>query len=113
MTWLEFAHRLQTKQDELFLDREGGGYFSSREGDEEIVLRLKDDQDGAEPSNNSIAAMNLLRLGKILDNAELEREGVDVFKAFFYLFDEIPRGCARHDGSSSLSLSKSSYDCVH
>jgi len=90
VTWLEFAHRLQTKQDELFLDRDGGGYFSSQEGDEEIVLRLKDDQDGAEPSNNSIAAMNLLRLGKILDDVKFEEEGVKIFKAFSEYLEKYP-----------------------
>ena len=59
--WLELAYSLQLKQDELFLDSPKGGYFASQEGDEEIVLRLKDDHDGAEPSSNSVAAMNLLR----------------------------------------------------
>ena len=40
--WLVRAAEVQAAQDELFLDREKGGYFTSREGDPEIVLRLKD-----------------------------------------------------------------------
>jgi uncharacterized protein YyaL (SSP411 family) len=40
--WLEWAEALQTKQDELFLDREGGGYFSSDATDASIVLRMKE-----------------------------------------------------------------------
>jgi uncharacterized protein YyaL (SSP411 family) len=42
--WLEAAVSLQRKQDDLFLDQERGGYFTSREGDEFIVIRLKEDQ---------------------------------------------------------------------
>ena len=40
----------------------GHGYFTAPEGDPSIVLRLKEDQDGAEPSANSVSSLNLLRL---------------------------------------------------
>jgi uncharacterized protein YyaL (SSP411 family) len=49
----------------LFEDRKDGGFFSSAEGDPELVLRIKDDYDGAEPAGNSIAILNLLRLARI------------------------------------------------
>jgi uncharacterized protein YyaL (SSP411 family) len=42
--WMELAVQLQKKQDELFLDTEQGGYFTSRQGDEFIIIRLKEDQ---------------------------------------------------------------------
>eukprot|EP00850_Spirogloea_muscicola_P011628 SM000073S21404 [mRNA] locus=s73:76458:81626:- [translate_table: standard] len=64
--WLSWALDLQQTQDELFLDQEGGGYFSVAEGDPSILLRMKEDYDGAEPSGNSIAATNLLRLSAML-----------------------------------------------
>ncbi|XP_029456500.1 spermatogenesis-associated protein 20 isoform X2 [Rhinatrema bivittatum] len=60
-TWLEWAVQLQQKQDELFWDQEGFAYFSSEANDSSVILRLKDEQDGAEPSANSVAAFNLLR----------------------------------------------------
>jgi len=60
--WLQWAERLQEKMDTLFWDEAGGGYFNSAQGDSTIVLRLKDDYDGAEPAANSVAALNLLRL---------------------------------------------------
>jgi uncharacterized protein YyaL (SSP411 family) len=53
-------------QDELFYDREGGGYFSNAAGDPSILLRMKEDYDGAEPSGNSVAASNLLRLSHMI-----------------------------------------------
>jgi hypothetical protein len=36
--------RLQGKQDEQFLDTERGGYFTSKQGDEFVIIRLKEDQ---------------------------------------------------------------------
>jgi hypothetical protein len=53
----------------LFADPKGG-YFSTVEGAPDILFRLRDDHDGAEPAANSVAAMNLLRLGWIFDRAE-------------------------------------------
>ena len=60
--WLQWAERLQAKMDALFWDEERGGYFNSRADDPTVIVRLKEDYDGAEPAPNSIAAMNLARL---------------------------------------------------
>jgi uncharacterized protein len=65
--WLAWAIRLEEQQDLLFLDSKGGGYFSTRADAANIVVRMKDDYDGAEPSANSVAAMNLLRLADMTD----------------------------------------------
>ena len=62
LEWLRWADRLQDELDARFWDEQGGGYFQSPSGDPSIVLRLKDDYDGAEPAAGSIAAMNLWRL---------------------------------------------------
>jgi uncharacterized protein YyaL (SSP411 family) len=66
--WLQWAELLQRRQDELFWDTERGGYFNTRAGDSAVILRLKDDYDGAEPAANSIAALNLLRLDWLIGN---------------------------------------------
>jgi hypothetical protein len=63
--WLRWAERLQQTMDALFWDESGGGYFNSAANATDLVLRLKEDHDGAEPSPNSIAAANLLRLAAI------------------------------------------------
>ncbi len=63
--WLRWAARLQQTMDALFWDERAGGYFNSAANAADIVLRLKEDHDGAEPSPNSIAASNLLRLAAI------------------------------------------------
>eukprot|EP00092_Neocalanus_flemingeri_P015363 GFUD01016620.1.p1 GENE.GFUD01016620.1~~GFUD01016620.1.p1 ORF type:complete len:719 (+),score=222.67 GFUD01016620.1:106-2262(+) len=88
--WLSLAVEVQTAQDLLFLDKDNGGYFASKAGDPEIVLRLKDDQDGAEPSSNSVSAMNLLRLGKILNSEQYQLEGEKILKLFHDRLQQLP-----------------------
>ena len=61
---------LQQKQDSLFWDDQSGGYYSTSGQDASILLRSKEYYDGAEPSPNSVSAMNLLRLWQITGNAE-------------------------------------------
>ena len=63
--WLKFARQLQETQDRLFFDEKNGGYFSTSGKDESVFLRMKDDNDGAEPAASSVAALNLLRLSQL------------------------------------------------
>ena len=80
--WLEWAGRLQEKQDELFADAAAGGYFANAAGDARVLLRLKADTDGAEPAASSIAVRNLARLGALLhreDDLELARRTARAF----------------------------------
>ncbi|XP_011012643.1 PREDICTED: spermatogenesis-associated protein 20 isoform X2 [Populus euphratica] len=70
--WLVWATELQNKQDELFLDREGGGYFNTPGEDPSVLLRVKEDHDGAEPSGNSVSAINLIRLASMMTGSKSE-----------------------------------------
>jgi len=67
--WLEWAERLQQAQDERFWDAGRGGYFNSRADDPTVIVRLKEDYDGAEPAPASVAALNLLRLDWMIGRA--------------------------------------------
>src|ERR1035441_11041768 len=67
---MEWAVRLAEKQSALFEDPAGGGFFHSPADAGDLVLRLKEDYDGAEPSGNSIAILNLLRLAQITGRLE-------------------------------------------
>lgn len=42
-----------------------GGYYSTTGQDASIKLRMKEDQDGAEPTASSVAVSNLLRLAAL------------------------------------------------
>ncbi|CAK7348254.1 unnamed protein product [Dovyalis caffra] len=70
--WLVWATELQNKQDELFLDLEGGGYFNTPGEDPSVLLRVKEDHDGAEPSGNSVSAINLIRLATMMTGSKSE-----------------------------------------
>ncbi|XP_025163476.1 spermatogenesis-associated protein 20 isoform X2 [Harpegnathos saltator] len=87
--WLELAEQLQDTQDELFWDSQDGGYFSTVE-DSQMILRMKDAHDGAEPSSNSIACSNLLRLAAFLDRNELKEKAAQLLRAFGKGLTEIP-----------------------
>jgi uncharacterized protein len=76
VSWLQFALELQETQDRLFLDQERGGYFSGTGRDASILLRMKEDNDSAEPAASSVAALNLLRLAQFRDE-KLWRERAD------------------------------------
>ena len=63
--WLEWAITLQKRQDELFWDPVDGGWFSTTGKDDSVLLRLKEDYDGAEPAASSVSVMNLLTLSHL------------------------------------------------
>jgi len=88
--WLENAIKFQKLQDDLFLDKEIGGYFGAEEGAEDIIIRLKDDHDGAEPSSNSVSAMNLVRLYKLTNNDVYKLQAEQIFKLFHDRLTQIP-----------------------
>ncbi len=67
--WLQWAMALTETQIDLFWDEQGDGFFDSLP-DPLVVVRLKNDYDGAEPAANSLAAANLVRLGRLTDNSQ-------------------------------------------
>src|SRR6266513_2655813 len=70
--WLKLAIELQETQDRLFFDEKNGGYFSTSGQDKSVVLRMKDDNDSAEPASSSVAAHNLCRLAQIRNKKQWE-----------------------------------------
>jgi uncharacterized protein YyaL (SSP411 family) len=80
--WLKFAIELQEAQDRLFFDEKNGGYFSTSGKDGSVFLRLKEDNDGAEPAPSSVAARNLLRLRQIRDEKQWQERGQRTITAF-------------------------------
>ncbi|GAB2281321.1 hypothetical protein Dimus_015919 [Dionaea muscipula] len=71
--WLSWAARLQDSQDALFMDKVGGGYFNTTGEDPSVLLRVKEDHDGAEPSGNSVSLINLVRLASIFTGSRSEQ----------------------------------------
>jgi uncharacterized protein YyaL (SSP411 family) len=66
--WLEWAIELQRRQDELFWDDVDGGWFSTTGKDPTVLMRMKEDYDGAEPAASSVSVLNLLVLSHLVDD---------------------------------------------
>ncbi|MGI9536642.1 MAG: thioredoxin domain-containing protein, partial [Desulfocapsaceae bacterium] len=67
--WLKWAIELTQKQMELFWNEDGGYFFDSVD-DPTLKVRMRAEYDGAEPAGNSVAALNLLRLGQLRNNTQ-------------------------------------------
>ena len=67
--WLEWAVELQRRQDELFWDDVAGGWYATTGADPSIIVRMKEDYDGAEPSATSVAVSNLIVLAHLTGDA--------------------------------------------
>jgi uncharacterized protein YyaL (SSP411 family) len=90
--WLKFAIELQQTQNQLFFDEKNGGYFSSSGRDKSVFVRMKDDNDGAEPAASSITALNLLRLSQIYDDAKTAERAKKTIDAFATILLQFPSG---------------------
>jgi uncharacterized protein YyaL (SSP411 family) len=67
--WLNWSLDLQRRQDELFWDDVNGGWFSTTGTDPSVLVRMKDDYDGAEPTASSVSVLNLLLLEHLVEAA--------------------------------------------
>jgi len=76
----------------LFWDNKEGGFLFSGKGNERLIAKTKDIYDGAIPSGNSIAILNLLRLGRMLGNIEFEEKAHKMSTIFSEQISRHPRG---------------------
>src|SRR5213596_606364 len=104
--WLKFAVELQETQDRLFFGEKNGGYFSTSGKDESVFLRIKDDNDGAEPAASSVAALNLLRLSQIRNDAEWRQLAEKTINAFHATLSSFPSAMPQMLVALDYNLSK-------
>ncbi len=65
-----------------FWDPERGGFYFTSADESELPVRKKEIYDGAMPSGNSVAALNLLRLHRITGNPEFEKMADQLGRTF-------------------------------
>ena len=80
--WLERAVTLTEDQIRIFHDSRGSGFFDTSGSDETVLVRMKEQYDGAEPAGNSVAAMNLIRLSRMTDRPEWESMAAETVANF-------------------------------
>jgi len=88
---LEFALALAETMLAKFFDQENGGFWESEAGASDLILRMKEDYDGAEPSGNSVAILALLRLGAITDRKEFKSAAEKSLRLFADRLQELPQ----------------------
>jgi uncharacterized protein YyaL (SSP411 family) len=80
--WLDLATVLQERQNPLFWDKKAHTYYTTTGKDPNLFIRSLGDFDGAEPSPNSVSALNLVRLSWFFDNKEWHRMAEQTINAF-------------------------------
>jgi len=103
---LELAIRLSEKQAELFEDAENGAFYSTAAGDPSLVMRMKEDYDGAEPSANSVAVLNLLRLAQVTGRQDFQESANHALAAFASRIVAAPVGVPQMLVAYEFSISK-------
>lgn len=91
---LRTAKELTTDMLRLFWDEEKGGLFFYGSDGEQLLTRMKEIYDGAQPSGNSVAAMNLQRLARYTYDAQLAQRAEEQLRAFTGTVDRYPAGHA-------------------
>jgi uncharacterized protein YyaL (SSP411 family) len=102
---LQSAIRLTEEQVALFEDK-AGGFFSTAAGDASLVMRIKDDYDGAEPSGNSVTACNLVRLAQMTDRKDFREASDRLLRAFAPRVSASPMSLPQMLTAYEFSLSK-------
>lgn len=88
--WLKQAVLLTGSQIDIFWDDKDGGFFDTAGNDSSILVRMKEQYDGAEPTGNSVSAMNLLRLSQITNNDSWRDKARQTIKTFGRILDRQP-----------------------
>jgi uncharacterized protein YyaL (SSP411 family) len=91
-SYLKSAITLTEVMMKHFWDNEKGGFYFTADDAENVLIREKLIYDGAYPSGNSIAALNMIRLSRMTANPEFEEKATQIFQAFSNIVSETPAG---------------------
>ncbi len=88
--YLQAAIELQNEMIEHFWDEKNSGFYFTSDSAEELIARQKEIYDGAIPSGNSVAMLNLLKIGRITGNAEFDKKAAELSSAFSNTIAQAP-----------------------
>lgn len=90
VSYLKTALDLNEDLVNHFWDDEGGGFYFAPDDGEKLLVRRKEIYDGALPSGNAVAMLNLLRLGRMTANSGLEQKAARILIAFSSRIKQTP-----------------------
>jgi len=80
--YLEEALKINETMLAHFWDQQGDGFYFQPDDGEKQIVRTREVYDGALPSGNSVAALNLLRLARMTGQTELEQLASKLMQSF-------------------------------
>jgi len=90
--WIREALALAAIVRERFTDRRHGGYFTTSDDHEQLIVRLKSPHDGALPSGSGVQALNLLRLAELTGRRDVADEAGSAIRSLALLVNRFPAG---------------------
>ncbi len=106
--YLKRALNLTDRVIQHFQDEKDGGFYFTSDKAEELIYRKKEIYDGAVPSGNSVAMLNLLRLGKMTGNEGYEEKAAHIAKSFSGTILNAPLAYTQFLGALDFALGPSS-----
>jgi uncharacterized protein YyaL (SSP411 family) len=88
---LDFAIALAEAMVAKYYDPENGGFWQSAGSANDLILRVKDDYDGAEPSGNSVATLALLKLAAITGREDFKKPAEATLRLFAHRLQNFPQ----------------------
>jgi len=88
--WFETALALDKTMADQYADKANGGFFMTADDHEDLIAREKPGYDGAIPSGNAIAVMNLFRFSEFTTNDIYRKRAADTLAAFSASFQSNP-----------------------
>ena len=88
--WLQEAFGLDAVLESSYEDKNGGAFFLTSADHEKLLAREKPSYDGAEPSGNSVQAMNLLRLHEFTTKDRYRQRWEKTIGAFNQVLSKAP-----------------------
>ncbi len=90
LRYLKESKHLTSEMLRLFWDNADSGFFFTAYDAEKILLRQKEIYDGAIPSGNAIALLDLLRTGRLTIEKDFESKAEELLKAFSGKITRLP-----------------------
>jgi uncharacterized protein YyaL (SSP411 family) len=105
--FLKSALELNTHMTRHFWDERGGGLYFTSDDAENLIVRKKEVYDGALPSGNAVAMLNLLRLSRFTGDANLEDRAFQIQRSFSEQVRQFPSGYTQFLSAVDFGLSSS------